>query len=232
MGKSRSATCVVAYLMHRYHISPQEALDQIRQSRPLVEPNEGFMQQLEMYHRMNTPINVEESPVYQRWMYQREVQISSECGMAPEASKIRYEDEHLATEDAENAEFELKCKKCRRTLATSAFLIPHQPPPHNEPFPASLTCAHHFLDPLSWMRDELGKGEIEGRFDCPKCKAQVGKYSWKGMRCSCGKWETPAITLAKSRSDEVRKLNAGGNGVRRGPGVGQPATRAGGRGLL
>jgi dual specificity phosphatase 12 len=179
---------------------------------------------------MNTPINVEESPVYQRWMYQREVQLSSECGMAPEPSKIRYEDEHVAKEDAEGAEFDLKCKKCRRTLAISAFLIPHQPPPHNEPFPPSLTCAHHFIDPLSWMRDELGKGEIEGRFDCPKCKAQVGKYSWKGMRCSCGKWETPAITLAKGKCDEVRKM--GNAGVRRGPGVGQPATRAGGRGLL
>jgi len=232
MGKSRSATCCIAYMMHKYHVSPQEALDHIRKVRPIVEPNEGFWQQLEMYHRMNMPLKVEESPIYQRWIYQREVQLSSECGMAPEASKIRYEDEHLPNEDAESAEFDVKCKKCRRTVATSAFIIPHKPPPHNEPFPTELTCAHHFIDPLSWMRDELGKGEIEGRFDCPKCKAQIGKYSWKGMRCSCGKWETPAITLAKGKCDEVRKLNAGSAGVRRGPGVGAPATRAGGRGLL
>ena len=119
MGKSRSATCVVAYLMQRYHITPREALEQIRQSRPLAEPNEGFMQQLEMYHRMAMPINVEESPIYQRWMYQRDVQMSSDCGQAPEASKIRYEDEHLdPTSSDEGAEIDLKCKKCRYVRAS------------------------------------------------------------------------------------------------------------------
>jgi dual specificity phosphatase 12 len=114
MGKSRSATCVIAYLMAKYKISPQEALAQVRQARPLVEPNEGFMQQLEMYHQMQTPINVEDSPVYQRWMYQREVQVSSECGQAPDADKIRFEDEHIASDDEGNfADTEFKCKKCR-----------------------------------------------------------------------------------------------------------------------
>jgi dual specificity phosphatase 12 len=111
MGKSRSATCCVAYLMHAFKISPSEALEQIRQVRPLVEPNEGFMQQLEMYHRMNMTLDVESSPIYQRWMYQREVQISSDCGQAPNAEKIRFEDEHTSSEDV--AESELKCRKCR-----------------------------------------------------------------------------------------------------------------------
>jgi hypothetical protein len=114
MGKSRSATCVIAFLMQKYQISPLEALEQIRQSRPIVEPNEGFMQQLEMYHKMQTPINVEESPVYQRWLYQREIQMSSDCGQAPDADKIRFEDEHVnQSGDADLADLELKCKKCR-----------------------------------------------------------------------------------------------------------------------
>ncbi|QDS76527.1 hypothetical protein FKW77_005995 [Venturia effusa] len=174
MGKSRSATCVIAFLMSKYHISPQEALAQIKQSRPLVEPNDGFMQQLEMYHKMQTPINVEESPIYQRWMYQREVQLSSECGMAPDADKIRFEDEHTAPgEEGNLADAEFKCKKCRRPLAKSQFLIPHPQLPHNNPFPETLTCAHLFLDPLSWMRPELEQGKVEGRLECPKCKSNV-----------------------------------------------------------
>jgi dual specificity phosphatase 12 len=111
MGKSRSATCCVAYLMHTFKIPPSEALEQIRQVRPLVEPNEGFMQQLEMYHRMNMTSDVESSPIYQRWMYQREVQSSGECGQAPDAEKIRFEDEHISSDDI--AEAELKCRKCR-----------------------------------------------------------------------------------------------------------------------
>lgn len=133
MGKSRSATCVIAFLMAKYHISPQEALAQVKQCRPLVEPNDGFMQQLEMYHQMQTPINIEESPVYQRWMYQREVQLSSECGMAPDADKIRFEDEHITPdEEGKFADAEFKCKKCRyvhhqpiaRKWSIRYFLLP------------------------------------------------------------------------------------------------------------
>lgn len=111
MGKSRSATCVIAYLMQRYHITPTEALEQIRQSRPLCEPNEGFMSQLELYHQMNATDDVENNPVYQRWLYQREVDASRACGQAPDADKIRFEDEHTATEQAHK--FDMRCRKCR-----------------------------------------------------------------------------------------------------------------------
>lgn len=111
MGKSRSATVLCAYLMKRYRISPSEALSQIRQSRPLCEPNDGFMQQLQLYHQMEMTEDVEDSPVYQRWLYQREIEMSRACGQAPEAEKIRFEDEHVS--DATATEFELRCRKCR-----------------------------------------------------------------------------------------------------------------------
>ncbi|KAI6847012.1 dual specificity protein phosphatase 12, partial [Hortaea werneckii] len=83
MGKSRSATVVCAYLMRRYGITSDQALSQIREARPLCEPNEGFWKQLELYHAMATPANVEETPAYQRWLYQREVELSRACGQAP-----------------------------------------------------------------------------------------------------------------------------------------------------
>lgn len=113
MGKSRSATVVIAYLMNKYGISTAQALEQIRQSRPLCEPNEGFMAQLELYHEMNTPSDVHAMPSYQRWLYQREVEMSRACGQAPEADKIRFEDEHQQPSDTENAGFDLRCRKCR-----------------------------------------------------------------------------------------------------------------------
>lgn len=69
------------------------------------------MSQLELYHRMGTPENVEETPAYQRWLYQREIELSRACGQAPEAEKIRFEDEHA--QGAGSADFELRCKKCR-----------------------------------------------------------------------------------------------------------------------
>lgn len=249
MGKSRSATCAIAFLMQKYHISPAEALEQIRQSRPLCEPNEGFMKQLELYHEMQMPVDMENAAGYQRWLYQREVEMSRACGQAPEAEKIRFEDEHV--EQKKEGGFDMKCRKCRyvwqastlqtfccyyyyyyylatclssddpcsrRPLATSQFIIDHTPKasPHHQYAPiASMNaktaeCSHYFLDPLSWMRPELEQGKLDGRLECPKCSTNVGKYAWQGMRCSCGEWIVPAISLAKARIDESKTISAGG----------------------
>jgi len=212
------------------------------------------MQQLELYYSMQTPQNVEESPAYQRWIYQREVELSRACGQAPEADKIRFEDEHVSGKG--HADLELRCRKCRhapqssharkhlltsprRALATSQFLFPHTPTStHSSPqsdeeaiitthIPPP-TCAHYFLDPLSWMRPELEQGKLDGRLECPKCRTNVGKYAWQGMQCSCGTWVVPGISLAKGRIDEVKSGTARAAeaaGIRRPPGA-----RGGGRG--
>lgn len=111
MGKSRSATCACAYLMQRYGISPAEALGRIRESRPLCEPNEGFWKQLELYWEMGTPDDIENVPAYQRWVYLQEVALSRACGQAPEADKIRFEDEH--DQGSANADYDMRCRKCR-----------------------------------------------------------------------------------------------------------------------
>lgn len=77
------------------------------------------------------------------------------------------------------------------------------------------------------MRPELEKGEVEGRLECPnlKCKANVGKYAWQGMRCNCGEWIVPAISLSKGRIDEAKKRAADPSAM----GIRMPAT-AGPRG--
>ena len=77
------------------------------------------------------------------------------------------------------------------------------------------------------MRAELEQGKLEGRLECPKCSTNVGKYAWQGMRCSCGEWIIPAITLQKARIDESKAVSTtqSGFGIRMPPGVGS------GRGL-
>jgi len=96
--------------MQKYNITPSEALAHVRQARPIVEPNEGFMKQLELYGEMQMPENVEDTPAYQRWVYEREIELSRACGQAPEAEKIRFEDEHVSDGAAS---FEMRCRKCR-----------------------------------------------------------------------------------------------------------------------
>lgn len=207
MGKSRSATVVIAYLMNRFHLSVLDALARLREARPVCEPNSGFMHQLDLYASMGAPDDVESNPLYQRWLYQTELKMSRDVGQAPEADKIRFEDEHVQSGEAE-ADSELRCRRCRRALATSQFLVEHRPRQVPEDATSNTVppsaCAHAFLDPLSWMRPELEQGKLDGRLECPKCKTNVGKYAWQGMQCSCGDWVVPAISLAKGRIDEVK----------------------------
>jgi len=54
VGVSRSATVCIAYLLNRYGIPVEEGIRKLRQTRPVVQPNEGFMKQLTDYEaRLN-----------------------------------------------------------------------------------------------------------------------------------------------------------------------------------
>lgn len=69
------------------------------------------MKQLELYYEMRAPSEIEHVPAYQRWVYLQEVALSRACGQAPDAGKIRFEDEHA--QNSSTAEFDLRCRKCR-----------------------------------------------------------------------------------------------------------------------
>ena len=99
-----------------------------------------------------------------------------------------------------------RCRRCRAPLATSSYLVPHTPASH-----PGTACAHIHITPLSWMRPELEQGKLEGRLFCPnkKCGQSVGRYAWQGMKCSCGEWVVPGMTLGRGRVDEVRSRERG-----------------------
>ena len=230
MGKSRSAPLLIAYLLSQNpQLDPQSALDIIRQSRPFAEPNTGFMEQLSLYHSMKCPSSqdaLDNHPLYQRWLYRRNVEASVAAGVAPEVSELHFGDEggampiNLAAEEGPTdtlsgehptePTMSYRCRRCRTPLATSAYLVPHNP---KRPA-ASQPCAHLHLTPLSWMRPELEQGQLEGRLECPnqKCRQSVGRYAWQGLKCSCGEWVVPGMTLGRGRIDEVKRPKVGVGG--------------------
>jgi len=274
MGKSRSATILLAYLLWSSRQRPKgntsgdvvslppkqltviEALELLRQGRPFAEPNEGFMDQLHLYEKMGCPTTEQEltaHKLYRRWMNKRKVEESLRTLQAPEMEHIKFEDE--ADEEEEGKQMEevapgvsaptgaeetktlshpsqasspqvtIKCRKCRHVIATTPFIIEHTPPPHrdpNEQRPSQLEgtplpppqCAHLFLHPLSWMREALSEGKMEGRLVCPskKCGANIGKFAWTGLRCSCGGWVTPGFGINRTKVDEQvnRRPQTGG----------------------
>lgn len=68
MGKSRSATLVVAYLIWKYKLDPVTALDQLCEGRPVCDPNPGFKEQLEVWQNMcNTESVQEKRRLYEEW---------------------------------------------------------------------------------------------------------------------------------------------------------------------
>lgn len=121
MGKSRSAAVCIAYLLHRQPnaLTPQTALDVVRAGRPLCEPNDGFMDQLNLYHEMGCPDDVVNHSLYQRWLYRREVEESVACGRAPEMRSVRFEDEQpsVRAPSDDSRVVEIKCRKCRYVLS-------------------------------------------------------------------------------------------------------------------
>lgn len=216
-------------------LTPETALTLLRQCRPLAEPNDGFMSQLHLYYAMGCPDSIDTQPRYQRWLYQKVVQQSLEANQPPELAFIRFEDEHEHEAEGEETkenqtakqDTEIKCRKCRRLLAQPGFLVaPHRQPPPTEneakqkekitrPNGHGADCAHLFLHPLSWMRGNLADSQLDGRLSCPnqRCGANVGKFAWQGLRCSCGAWVTPGFALARGRVDEVAVLDQGKQGA-------------------
>lgn len=236
-GKSRSVSAIIAYLLttHPDQFAPSDrprretaseavdsALSLVRKTRPMAEPNPGFMEQLALFWEMGCPEDVESQPAYQRWAYKREVAEHLAVGQAP--SRLRFEDEQT-TAAAQANSGNIRCKKCRRVLANSTFVQPHVP---KIPVPGPAGCGHLFIEPLSWMRPELAKADLNGRLTCPneRCGAAVGRYDWKGFKCACTEWVTPAFSLQKARVDEERAITpaaqrqAAPAGIRMPPGRG------------
>ncbi|KAI2463564.1 dual specificity protein phosphatase 12 [Annulohypoxylon bovei var. microspora] len=249
MGVSRSVSCVIAYLLYKYphrfggkQFTPssasaaqrrqnskkavESALELVRQTRGIAEPNDGFMDQLKLWWEMGCPAeddsSVERHPIYQKWLYERMLRESRDVREAPKAEDIRFEDELEPGKEIPEAEAdkkdgkEIRCKKCRRILATPKFVVPHVPTGRTE----TSNCAHVFVETLSWMRPMLEDGALEGRLSCPnaKCGATVGRFAWQGLKCSCSEWVVPAFSLNRSRVDEVAPRRTDAPAIRLPPG--------------
>ena len=51
-GKSRSASCVIAFLIDSVGMALHDALSMLQRARPIVRPNEGFLIQLTHYEKI------------------------------------------------------------------------------------------------------------------------------------------------------------------------------------
>ena len=66
-GVSRSVSVMAAYLMRSLKITPKAALDIIRDHRVFAQPNDGFMDQLELYHTLQYDVDPKHA-AYRRFL--------------------------------------------------------------------------------------------------------------------------------------------------------------------
>ena len=72
MGKSRSATLVVAYLMWKYNVTWENGLEWLCEGRPICDPNLGFKEQLGIWERMlNAASEEDRHTIYKTWLKER-----------------------------------------------------------------------------------------------------------------------------------------------------------------
>lgn len=217
-GVSRSVAFVMAYLMFRYRLRCEQAYHAVKRRVADAEPNKGFVEQLKMFEKMGFQVN-QESELYKRYIIDQSLAVDPSGASLRDLRLMSYKQVEPQTTKIED-DSQLRCKKCGLVLALLSQVESHDPPdaaskqskfvktaPNSRriisTLGASTMCSHYFLrDPLNWMRSELeDKGELEGKFNCFKCEAKVGGYSWKGSRCSCGKWMIPALHLQTAKVD-------------------------------
>ncbi|KAJ7972119.1 putative Dual specificity protein phosphatase [Quillaja saponaria] len=219
-GVSRSAAIITAYLMRTEHLSQEDALESLRRSCEFVCPNDGFLEQLQMFEEMGFKVD-HASPIYKHFRlkvlgetYNRGEKIdSSKFGADPGMpTKVSSEGE-AAPEVAKKRTPAYRCKKCRRVVALQDHVVDHIPGEgetsfdwHKQrsgnPFNKSkeTDCSSVFIEPLRWMT-AVEEGAMEGKLSCAHCDARLGYFNWSGIQCSCGSWITPAFQLHKSRVD-------------------------------
>lgn len=217
-GVLRLVAVIVAYLMYHYKLTYSQALYAVKRRKENVEPNPGFKKQVELFAEMDFKVDFE-SDAYKQFV------IDLELERDPTGSSLRQLGLFKPRTRGTTSKFELRCKRCRYVVATNENVEPHDPPGldlKQSQFmkvagyrrrvvateEALDDCSHWFLpEPVRWMKDELDKLELEGKFLCPKCEAKVGGYLWQGSRCLCGRWMIPAIHLATAKVDSIATLD-------------------------
>ncbi|CAF3708684.1 unnamed protein product [Rotaria sordida] len=179
-GISRSATIATMYLMRKYSLTREQALEKIinkRRYSPVI-PNDGFLRQLDLYHQMNYKVDME-NELYKE--FQRKLFDTIE-------SKSTMDNNTTILLNNEN-EQEYKCRTCHYKLFTNNDIQRHEKEP-------TIICnddSRIFTFFLDWI-DEIFINPI-GTIGCPNCKIILGEYSLSGLRCNCHQWIKPAFVF-------------------------------------
>ncbi|TDL15593.1 phosphatases II [Rickenella mellea] len=163
-GISRSATIVTAYLMFTQQIDSLSALKLVEKVRPCVQPNDGFLRQLDIFHQASFRVSVTDQAT--RLFYlRRSLEGNNHNDLF---SNDLASDEHTPFDNQLSTSINqtrvIRCKMCRQELATGEHILhlfPDEPSLPGQPsslshFGQSKTRKHSVEKPSSSSTDTTG----------------------------------------------------------------------------
>lgn len=176
-GVSRSATITAMYLMRKYSLTREQALQRIINKRRYwsVLPNEGFLYQLDLFHQMNyiVDVNHELYRDFQKKIFER---IPTDRTTVIRMNEV-------------NEQREYHCRSCHEKLFNSNDVQKHEDSSKN----LCQISTNIFTFYLDWI-DEVFLNSL-GTILCPKCRISLGEYSLQGIQCICQQWIKPAFVF-------------------------------------
>ncbi|KAJ7689404.1 hypothetical protein B0H17DRAFT_937233 [Mycena rosella] len=128
-GMSRSVTIVAAYLMYTQKIDPETALDIIRKARPNVEPNPGFLLQLEIFYKAAFKISRRDKTTRMFYLERAVEEVMNGDGSLPETDMFakfpRTPSDSAPATPGGGPRRRIRCKMCRQELATREHMLDH-----------------------------------------------------------------------------------------------------------
>ncbi|KDR80052.1 hypothetical protein GALMADRAFT_222955 [Galerina marginata CBS 339.88] len=127
-GVSRSSTIVAAYLMHSRKIDPQAALELIKKARPFIDPNQGFLQQLDLFHSAQYKISRREKAIRMFYMGRAVDEVMNGDGSPSETEMFAQYPRTSSDSPPPSPGLprrRIRCKMCRQELATREHMLDH-----------------------------------------------------------------------------------------------------------
>ncbi|OSC96594.1 hypothetical protein PYCCODRAFT_1378886 [Trametes coccinea BRFM310] len=137
-GMSRSVAIVAAYLMVSQGLDPEGALAVIRQSRPDVQPNEGFMRQLEIFYKASFKVSKRDKETRMFYLERVVHEVMNGDGEVETEMFAKYPYTPSDT-PVPAPRRKIRCKMCRQELATREHMLDHGQ--LGPPTPAVLSAA-------------------------------------------------------------------------------------------
>lgn len=127
MGISRSATVVISYMMKEYEMELAQTLIHVQERRSIVNPNKGFIKQLEVYEGMIGAIRLRHT-YYGRISHRSK----SESSLVQSSNSDQLSNEAEASYNASRLAYEEMFTSVNVKAMSLAFSNAHEPPNSDE----------------------------------------------------------------------------------------------------